>query len=324
MTAYIQGPPSNLPNPPNSFAFYDANAGLWPFQAMLCPRLSRIITGIYQALTANPNETWDTVRRHYFFIPPKQYITPQTTPQQLQSYNNLTFQFFTTRFPQICLHNKLDDPPVAIGDIPMLGLHDRGTHNSMLFLDTSIVWALETTRSREYQMTLTILLVSTLYHELAHCFWSALHGEDSLTPERLNWNGTQRGVGESGFVVEGSLLGCEVWPAMTPEGRIGNELIWRTPDRTSVSYILTERKIRDLWDRFMAIGHFGPTPLFDEDDIFQVVLRSDPDPSRVVHGHRYRMARRTHRYRVDPAAFEGQALHLRKRGTAFRGLLDSA
>ncbi|KAJ6507148.1 hypothetical protein C8R47DRAFT_1315482 [Mycena vitilis] len=331
MTHYLTGPPANLTVLPRGhFASYQEvqEYPQWLTQSVYCPRLYQIVANIRMATTTvNPQ-----IRRHYYFIATQRHLTSseQANAQFMQPVEGRTYQFFANFFPRICLHDNLEAGPLGIGERPMIGYHDRGTHNSIIFLDTAAVRGLEDAQGTETIRSLTILLVATLYHELAHSFWTAANGV-TLTPPALNWNAGPVSAGaiagESGFVVEGSLLGCEIWPLMDGEIADTTQLVWVSPGVAAVSYILTERKIKDIYDYFMQFGHLGIAPLFSIDDIEEAILRVNPTPQEVVieylltargrqSRYRYRLnayAGRTCKYRVNAAFWDRKSEYLAKR-----------
>ncbi|KAJ7187748.1 hypothetical protein C8R46DRAFT_1052446 [Mycena filopes] len=287
--------PSNIPA--NCFASYDYTSKSW---YPLFPRyqlLSSIITNIRNALLAHP-ERVDTIRRHYYFIPLEARLTPEQSGDRrlLKDMNAQFYDFALNHFPQICLHNNLENELQGNSMSPahgrrsepdlgrLMGLHIRNNNNTTkMFVDVKTIEALQ---NADDPVPLTILMVSTLYHELAHSFWTHCHGVSGWTPKTLKWSGSHgtftnssgSGIdhsddvdvniddpnsllGESGFVLEGMLMGCEVWPnvpAETPNEPV-LELLWMSPMfmNRNGAVVLKDEKIQSIVAHFNVHGYLG-------------------------------------------------------------------
>ncbi|KAJ6469050.1 hypothetical protein C8R47DRAFT_1151046 [Mycena vitilis] len=363
---YYQGPVSLGLLPPDSFASYRDRHDAW--QVYLSPLLTAIISRV-QAALANPQSP---LLHHYFFVVVGRLLTvqDQRNPRLISQFlYPRTLHFFQQRFPRIWLHDNMagrmlrrdDRSGTSTGSAQfLLGAHDRGTHNGIIFLDKKTIDALNNAQNPVTTVCLTVLIVSTLFHELAHCFWTAVHGEDSVTPQSVNWNAPRISsesqaiiddpdaeaedidpddlTGESGFVVEGSMMGCEIWPYLTPGQRIGDviRLVWHPTDEqlTEHMYIICESsvipllsshrdlpsahpKVVEIYNFFSANGYLGASPLLSLHDVEELVLRERPRPAllqaknfHTPHGVQavvlYRMDRTSnlYRYTVVPHIFE--------------------
>ncbi|KAJ7631887.1 hypothetical protein DFH06DRAFT_695189 [Mycena polygramma] len=190
---YHRGPnrdlgPYNQLQPGNFPSYKDSN-DTWHLQHS--PQLLGILSRVCAALRLSWPHPQFSLLRHYFFVVAGRPVTPNDlmSPQRIHQWYHQTWEFFHQRFPQIWLHDNMSEmlrrndrstSHSSTGEF-LLGAHDRGTHNNTIFLDKATILALESSQNVNTTRCLTILIVSTLFHELAHCFWTDVHGEDSFT-----------------------------------------------------------------------------------------------------------------------------------------------
>ncbi|KAJ7143418.1 hypothetical protein C8R43DRAFT_1238032 [Mycena crocata] len=279
------------PPPPVGPGFLAAYVKRWPVAqwhptGFASARVLNIVGKIRNALieprSLQGRASQGTVlRRAYFFIHLRRYLTKRDRedPVLQLTLDQRTLDFFRNRFPQICLHDGLDDHPDAVGRSHLLAVHERSIHPGIIFLNAQMVEALTMAHSQRTIMSLTILVATTLYHELAHCLWTAVNGAHTHTPPQLNWNHENVRAGESGYVVEGRLMGHEAWPFKSVDQPFSEvkELVWSEQHCTTVGVILTPNRIEGIYAHFLQTGFLKETKhLFGPDDVREVVLMRQP------------------------------------------------
>ena len=146
-------------------------------------------------------------RTSAFFDKQISIIPPQLSTQQEDA---TLLGFFQRRFPEVRL---MDMSPV------MLGCIDRLSAPRRLYLNWKLAVAIHGYNGLNptvYMHNAIMLIIATLFHELAHLLWSDVHSPKNGTPPHFIfptksfWSNGQLmpppEYGESGLVVEGRLF----------------------------------------------------------------------------------------------------------------------
>ncbi|KAJ6555163.1 hypothetical protein DFH09DRAFT_1493297 [Mycena vulgaris] len=264
------------PGPDMRFSLFKEGSQTWSRDRPWCPLLFEIVEKIWTVFKS-PGRAGRALR--YQYLPVYLRVLPSAddsrNPELHKAADEFALLFFTPKMP---IYLQTTSPDNRDGKIEY-GQDKREFGFRGLFLNQGMVKALETTKDAGLRNMLTLLVVSTIYHELAHLYWSFLWSEGpwrgfvNNTPPSVNYLtdvgplediGKSGVPGHSGYAIEKNIFGGFIWANF--RGREGNfekvrNLLFDRgraldPD-PSDGQVLTTEQITRMVNDFRRNGHFG-------------------------------------------------------------------